>query len=271
MKKAILTSLVIFGTLVSGLAQFGTCLPDPSYQDSMPGVYPLPYDAATNPTGGITDSACFNKNYQFVFTAVVGDSLEFGGFVYILDSLKITDVTGLPDGFDYACNNSNCTFYQNEAGCAAIFGKATNPDDIGQHNLVIAATIYTGGLPIQLSFPNPLLAPGNFYLYVLEEDSPNCVIFASSFEVNSDFESIRNMPNPFNGSTTIEVQSRESGDYQLQVADLLGRVVHTRSVQIAEGINSIEFDGSQLPEGLYLYTFSNGKSQVTQKMQISRR
>lgn len=271
MKKALLTSLVIFVTLVSSFAQFGTCTPDPAYQDSMPGVYPLPYDAATNPDGGITDSACLNKNYQFVFTAVVGDSLNFGGFVYILDSLKITGVAGLPEGFDYACNNSNCTFYQNETGCAAIFGKATNPADLGQHDLVISAIIYTGGLPIQLSFPNPLIAPGHFYLYVLDENSPNCSIFNSLYEVASEFESVRNLPNPFTGTTTIEIQSRESGAYQLQVTDMLGRLVHNRTVQIAEGLNQIEFDGSRLPDGLYLYTLSNGRSQVTQKMQISRR
>ena len=271
MKKALLTSLVIFGTLVSALAQFGTCIPDASFQDSLPGVYPLPYDEATNPMGGITDSACLNKDYQFVFTAVVGDSLNFGGFIYILDSLKINNVTGMPDGFDYACNNANCTFYQNEIGCAAIFGKATDPADIGQHELVISATIYTGGLPIQLSFPNPLLAPGHFYLYVLEENSPNCVIFNSAFEVASEFESIRNLPNPFAGTTTIEIQSRESGEYQMQVTDLFGRVVHTRNLQIQEGLNQVEFDGSHLPDGLYLYTFSNGRSQVSQKMLISNR
>lgn len=271
MKKVLLTSLVIFGTIVSSWAQFGICVPDASFQDSLPGVYPLPFDPNTNPTGGITDSACFNKDFQFVFTAVVGDSLNFGGFIYILDSLRITGLTGLPEGFDYACSNETCTFYQNEIGCAAIFGKATDPADIGQHNLVISATLYTGGLPIQLSFPNPLLAPGNFYLYVLEENDPNCTIYTSLFEVASDFESIRNMPNPFSGITTIEIDSRESGLYQFQVADMLGRVIHTQAVQIASGMNQVEFDGAQLPDGIYLYTFSNGRSQVTNKMQISRR
>jgi hypothetical protein len=270
MKKALLTSLVILSTLIAGQAQFGTCIPDPSYQDSMAGVYPLPYDALTNPTGGITDSACLNKDYQFVFTAVVGDSLNFGGFIYILDSLKIDSLVGLPEGFDYNCNNPTCTFYQNELGCAVIYGKATNPADIGSHNLTIFAKIFTGGLPISLSFPNPLLAPGNFFLWVLPEDSPNCYVYTSAFEVASEFESIRNVPNPFTGITTIEVDSREAGSYQLRVADMLGRVVHTQTVQINQGLNQVAFDGSQLPDGLYLYTFSNGRSQVTQKMQILR-
>jgi len=270
MKKALLTILVVFGAFAGAFAQWGNCTPDATFQDSLPGVYPLPFDEATNPTGGITDSACFNKDFQFVFTAVVGDSLAFGPSVYVLDSLKITGITGLPEGFSYACDNPTCTFYQNEIGCAAIFGKATNSADIGSHDLIISATIYTSGLGIPLSFPNPLLYPGHFYLFVLEENDPDCTVFTGAFEVASEFESVRNLPNPFSGRTTIEIQSRGSGDYQMQVSDLLGRVVHTRSVPIAEGLNKIEFDGSRLPEGMYLYTLSNGKSQVTRKMSISR-
>ncbi|MCB9284118.1 MAG: T9SS type A sorting domain-containing protein [Lewinellaceae bacterium] len=270
MKKLLLSSLVVFGALVSSFAQFGTCVPDEVYADSALGVYPAPFDMTLNPFGGITDSACFNKNYQFVFTAVVGDTIKFGGVPYVLDSIRITGVTGLPAGFDYNCNNSTCTFKQNELGCAVIFGKATNAADIGQHELFISATVYTGGLPLQLTFPNPLIAPGHFYLYILDENSTNCVVYASLFEVASQFESVRNMPNPFSGTTTIEVESREAGPYQFQVSDMLGRVVYSRSVQIAEGINQIDFDGSQLPDGIYLYSFFNGVSQVTNKMQISR-
>lgn len=272
MKKALLTLLVVFSTLVMSFAQFGTCIPDPTFQDSLPGVYPLPYDAATNPNGGIQDSACFNKDYQYNLIAVVGDSLTLGATILLLDSLRINGVAGLPDGFSYACNTSNCVFYKNEIGCAAIYGKATNPADIGQHNLTISATIWVSGLPngIPLSFPNPLIAPGNYYLYVLEENDPDCVVYTNVTEVNSDFESIRNLPNPFSGITTIEIDSREAGAYQFQVNDMLGRVIHTRSVQINSGLNQVEFDGSNLPDGLYIYSFSNGQSRVARRMVVNR-
>jgi len=270
MKKALLTSLVIFGVLISGYAQFGSCEPDQIYMDSALGVYPSPFDPVLNPTGGITDSACLNKDFQFVFTAVVGDTLNFGGNAYVMDSIRINGVSGLPDGFSYNCSNPSCTFLQSELGCAVIFGKATNAADIGQHELFIEATVFTGGLPLTLSFPNPLLVPGHFYLYVLEEDNPNCTEFTSLFEFANEFERVQNMPNPFSTTTTIEVETQKAGDYQLHVTDMFGRVVHIQSVQIIEGLNQIEFDGSQLPDGLYLYTFSNGVSQVTKKMQISR-
>jgi hypothetical protein len=272
MKKALLTSLVVFSTLVSSFAQFGTCIPDPSFQDSLPGVYPLPFDLATNPNGGIQDSACLNKDYQYNLTAVVGDSLTLGATILLLDSLQILEVNGMPEGFSYACNTPGCKFLKNEIGCAAIYGKAANPADLGQHNLTISAMIWVSGLPngIPLTFPNPAIAPGNYYLYILEENSPNCVVYTNVSEVNSDFESIRNLPNPFSGITTIEIDSREAGAYQFQVTDMLGRVLHTRGVQINSGLNSIEFDGSNLPDGLYIYSFSNGQSRVARKMLISR-
>lgn len=42
-----------------------TCTPDPAYADSSAGVYPKPYDLATNPGGGITQCAVIGEYFQF--------------------------------------------------------------------------------------------------------------------------------------------------------------------------------------------------------------
>lgn len=271
MKKLIFTLSLLLTASIVLQAQFGACVPDPSFQDSVAGVYPLPYDATATPDGGIQDSACLNKDYQFVFTAVVGDTLTLGPTSLILDSIRINNVAGLPGGFSYNCSTPNCTFAQNTIGCAVIFGKATNPADLGPHDLTISATLFSSGLPITLAFPNPLIAPGKYTLYVLPEDNTNCSVYINStFEVNSAFETMRNIPNPFSHQTTIEVQSRESGLYQFQVRDMLGRAVHTRPVQVFEGLNLIDFDGAGLPDGLYLYSFSNGASIASGKMVVRK-
>lgn len=253
----------------SAQAQFGTCTADPTFIDSLAGVYPLPFDETTNPEGGIPDSACLNKNYQFVFNAVVNDTINVGGIPFVLDSLKFPltgAVAGLPTGITYACDPPSCVFQQNTVGCVVLYGKATDPADLGQNELLISATLFTGGLPIPLTFPNPTLFPGHYYLYVLEEDSPNCAVYSNTTEPQKPFTDLRTVPNPFTDETVIELTANLPGVYQFQVTDMLGRVVHRQTLQLVNGLNQIPFDGASLSNGIYWYTLQNGQARLTAKM-----
>lgn len=253
-------------------AQFGLCVPNPIYADSSAGVYPLPYEPTQTPDGGITDSACLNKPYQFVFTAVISDSIDIPGFGSIpLDSLRLESVTGLPDGIEYACNPPTCLFEKDNSGCVVLFGTPTNAGNLGDNQLVITATAYSF-IPIEnLTFPNPAFFPGEYSLYVHEETYPDCFVYpVSTQEQIPNLEQVRNIPNPFTGMTTIEVRSKTTEAYQLIVTDMLGRTLHQQTVQIQEGVNQIPFDGTPLAEGIYLYTLRNANGFITNKMMISR-
>jgi len=271
MKNLLLPLMVLLSTTCICFAQFGTCEPDQTYADSSLGVYPLPFNPDSNALGGITDSACLNKKYQFTFTAALGDTFKIGTTSYPLDSIRIGGISNMPDGFGFNTNNPPTnTFYKNELGCVVIYGTATNDTDLGEHELLISATLYTNGLPIPLEFPNPIIYNGHYYLYVLEENDTNCLVVNVDFQYASQFGYVQNLPNPFSTITVIEVESWKSGDYHFQVSDMFGRVVHQRSVRIEEGKNRIAFDGISLAPGLYLYTFSNGQAMVSKKMLISR-
>jgi hypothetical protein len=250
------------------------CMADSTFVDSMAGVYPLPYDLITNPEGGIPDSACLNKYYEFSFTAVVNDTLTLGSQVFVLDSLVLpTDdaVTGMPEGFNFACNPPDCVFEQNSIGCVILYGKATNSADLGDNLLSISGTLWSQGFPIPLTFPNPLLFPGTYSLYVHEEDYPNCLVINDTEEQALPLEGIRNYPNPFQGTTTIELNSTTADDYTFRVMDLFGKVVHQEQVNFQEGTNRMTFDAANFANGVYLYSFSNEKGNVTKKMVISGR
>ncbi|MCB0704561.1 MAG: T9SS type A sorting domain-containing protein [Saprospiraceae bacterium] len=275
MKKLVLLfSGLLFS--VAAFAQFDSCEADASYQDSLAGVYPLPYDAAESPDGGIPDSACLNKDYQFIFTAVVNDTLNLGGTMIPLDSLVLATegaVSGLPEGIDYACNPPNCVFYANTIGCVVLYGKPTNMADLGDNELVINAKVYGLFFPLgfDLAFPNAQLYPGTYSLYVHEENYPNCSVYVSDIaETALPIDQIRNIPNPFSERTTIEVVAREAADYQFEVSNLVGERIHTEKVRVEPGANRIEFDGSQLSNGIYLYSFRNENGVVTRKMVINR-
>jgi hypothetical protein len=81
---------------------------------------------------------------------------------------------------------------------------------------------------------------------------------------------MRNTPNPFHDLTTIEVNSGFRGRFEFRVSDFTGRVMHREPVQIYVGDNRIPFDGGGLPNGIYIYTLSDGIHSVSRKMVLHR-
>ncbi len=275
MKKYLLSLLVLTGFFLSLSAQqIDECEVAPIYQDTSAGVYPLPFDADLNPDGGITDTACLNEYFQFVFTVVVGDTISIGGTSIPIDSvvLDADAISNLPEGMSYTCNPGSCSFAAGDAGCVVIYGKATNASDVGAHDLVISGKLYSPFTPTgaPLQFPNPDLAPGSYTLYVQEQGSPNCSIWVDVNEPVSQIESFRNLPNPFNGTTTLEIITKEAGAYNFTLYSLLGEPLQTRTLQLTEGLNQWTFDAGQLPDGMYIYTLSDGHTQVSGRMVLER-
>lgn len=73
--------------------------------------------------------------------------------------------------------------------------------------------------------------------------------------VITEYKLQQNFPNPFNPVTNILYQIPSSGFVQLKVYDLLGSEVAVLVNEIKpEGIYSVEFDASNLPSGVYVYS-----------------
>jgi hypothetical protein len=80
-----------------------------------------------------------------------------------------------------------------------------------------------------------------------------------------------NHPNPFTGTTTIEFVLPSVSDVAMEVYDVMGRRVWTRSLKQAyAGSHSIAFASSTLPSGVYFYRVHAGAETVTRKMVIAR-
>ena len=78
-----------------------------------------------------------------------------------------------------------------------------------------------------------------------------------------------NYPNPFNSITTIEYNLPVAANIELIVYDLLGRKIGTivNSKQTAENYR-VEFDGSSLSSGIYLYQLKTNKGVTLYKKMI---
>jgi|GEM_PF-6994267 len=78
---------------------------------------------------------------------------------------------------------------------------------------------------------------------------------------------VRNYPNPFNPTTTIEFEAARSCEVTLKVYDILGREVAVMAKSRYDaGRHSIQFDASGLPSGIYIYRIGIGDFVAAGKM-----
>ena len=90
-----------------------------------------------------------------------------------------------------------------------------------------------------------------------------------SGEIPSEYDLYQNYPNPFNPSTKIKYDVPVQGSVKLTVFDQLGR-------EVAQLVNStksagsylVEFDGSNLASGIYLYKLETRDNTITKKMTL---
>jgi len=85
------------------------------------------------------------------------------------------------------------------------------------------------------------------------------------------FSLAQNYPNPFNPSTVISYQLASAGRVDLRVFDVLGREVAVLvSGAQSSGTHSVNFNGSALASGVYLYRLSIGSTTITKKMLLMK-
>jgi hypothetical protein len=81
------------------------------------------------------------------------------------------------------------------------------------------------------------------------------------------FELSQNYPNPFNPATKIRYSVPTASNVKLEVFDILGRKVATLvNGQERAGEYAIEFDGSKLGSGVYVYRLTSSGFAVSKKM-----
>ncbi|HZW39224.1 MAG TPA: T9SS type A sorting domain-containing protein [Ignavibacteriaceae bacterium] len=79
----------------------------------------------------------------------------------------------------------------------------------------------------------------------------------------------QNYPNPFNPSTIISFNVPEKSNVTLKVFDMLGNEVATLINEVKDaGYYNIDFDGSRLTSGIYVYELSHGVYRSIRKMTL---
>lgn len=143
MKKFILSILLIC-TMSASTKLFAQCTPDPNLTTS--GTLPAYLDTAKV---GVLYSQVIQYHITkdtTVFVAQLGQTVNAK-----IDTLWITGVVGMPDGFTYSCHNSDCKIVGGATGCATLTG-TPKANSGGIYPLLvlirIRATAMIGPLPV---------------------------------------------------------------------------------------------------------------------------
>ena len=123
---------------------------------------------------------------------------------------------------------------------------------------------------------------GKFGLYSFQQDSNGIAAYFDNIVVKTlatadvngkDYANVKgfvleqNYPNPFNPTTIISYQLASSGYVSLAIYDQLGREVKTLVNKYeSAGSHSVQFNGDNLPSGIYLYKIKGGNYSATRKM-----
>jgi hypothetical protein len=77
----------------------------------------------------------------------------------------------------------------------------------------------------------------------------------------------QNYPNPFNPSTSIKYQVESIKLIKLIVYDILGKEIVTLvNEKLSPGTYDVNFDGSNLPSGIYFYKLETGNFSDIKRM-----
>jgi Secretion system C-terminal sorting domain len=107
-------------------------------------------------------------------------------------------------------------------------------------------------------------------------ERPNKEIKQENAENNTtdpdeSFFKTKNYPNPFNPNTTINYTLKSATHVNITVYDRLGReVVVLADENQSEGEYSIEFNGSNLPSGIYFYRIKTPEKTEVRKMVLAK-
>ena len=111
------------------------------------------------------------------------------------------------------------------------------------------------------------------YYRLKQVDFDGSFEYSSSVEVDgvipAEFSLKQNYPNPFNPSTKIGFTLPSESNVKISIYNLIGqKVAEVVNSKFTAGNHSIDFNGSNLSSGIYLYKIEAGSFSSVKKMQL---
>jgi hypothetical protein len=126
--------------------------------------------------------------------------------------------------------------------------------------------------PIEYSFMDSMISTAGSYAYRLKQiDNDGSVEYSNEIEVEVLIPTItelkQNYPNPFNPATKLKYSISKEGHVEISIYNIVGeQVALLVNEKKSTGNFEVEFNGSNLPSGVYFYKLGTGNSIDVKKM-----
>ncbi len=251
MKKIILLSFALVALMLSQFttANAQVCVVDPQY--TSPGIYP------SDTLLDMIVNTAVQQVVQFVFPV---DTVLFG-FTLAFDSFLVSQVTMIPSGLNWECNQNHplCHYVSNPPnltrGCVKIYGTPT-AQSTGYP--LYDSIIVTGVAYVTVPFVGVQSIPQDISVYYRIGTS----IAATSPFANAG---LNIAPNPVAGQATVRYTLNSDAVVKVSVMDLLGREVAVLSNGMERtGSQEVVIDSKNLATGTYLLKLSINDGEFVQ-------
>jgi hypothetical protein len=240
MKKLLLSIAVAVIATMNVQAQ--NCTPNQQWADTTDyGVLP---DTIVN-FPAATQNQFYSADLNFVVPAEVTEEIDptFAGAT--IEGFVVTGVSGLPTGFDYACNASNCEYDGGVNGCANVFGTTTQTG-IFNVTIEIEATVSFFGQSID--------QPVEFTGYK--------IVVGNAGTIDQVISPIVVSPNPATDEIKIEGISASMKASKVEITNIEGKVVASKEVANSSNFN---FDLTGMKAGIYFVNVTHASGVETVK------
>ena len=202
--------------------------------------------------------AYVGKPYDQTITVKIPVNVKYQLFNATIDSVIIDSIGNKPKNFTYEPNPAN-HFNGGQLGCIRFFGTPIM-SDTSIHKITIYYRFFgqyllgSAVLPSSYDLPIEIL-----------DTTPTGIAKTEAFKFNVS----QNVPNPFAKKTEIEVSSPNNAKIELNIYNIVGKLVRTEKYSVSAGISKIIFESNSLPAGIYFYKISNGSQTATHRMIIT--
>jgi hypothetical protein len=241
MKK--LLFLALSTVLLHSATWAQACTPGANFVDSTYGVWP---DTTQN-FPPATVNVAYSTDLNFKVPATVTAELDPTGQLVgsQIQGFTVAGVNGLPNGFNYACNISSCSYAGGANGCANISGTTTTTGTF-PITIDVSATVLVTFIP---GFPTPITQTVSFPGYK--------IIVGTAGVIEGIISPISVSPNPANASITVNGITSSMNVSEIILTNIEGKMIERRSIDAS---SSLTFDTSGLNSGIYFLhvAHSNG-------------